>query len=170
MGHVRSLLSAEGVRWFCGSFSEMLATPLLVNILLCAMAWGCLWRSRLFESFVRQTDERPCDVHRRVARRLAWAVLAVCLVCVALLAVVPHAVLLSATGHLWPSPFSRAVVPMTALVATLVSAVYGLAARSFRSFADVVDSFAYGICMAAPLLVLYVFAAQFWRSMVFVFG
>ena len=40
-GSVRSLLSAEGVRWFCGSFSAMLASPLLACLLLLSMA--CLF-------------------------------------------------------------------------------------------------------------------------------
>jgi len=41
---VRSLLSSEGLRWFFGHFSEILATPLMVNILLMGMAYGCLRR------------------------------------------------------------------------------------------------------------------------------
>ncbi len=163
-GSVRPLLSAEGLRWFCGSFSAMLASPLLVNLLLLSMAWGCLAQSRLVETADRRTDYR-----QKSAFRVAMLVLVAGVAGILALAFTPHTVLLSATGQLWPSPFSRALVPMLALLAVVVASAYGRASGHFKSFSDVVTSLVSGISSAAPVLVLYVFGMQFYESLRYVF-
>ena len=43
---VRSMLSSEGIRWFLGHFAELMASPVLVWILLGAMAYGSVVRCR----------------------------------------------------------------------------------------------------------------------------
>ena len=42
--YTRSLLSGEGIRWFLGRFADNLAHPLLVWLILIAIAWGALSR------------------------------------------------------------------------------------------------------------------------------
>lgn len=163
-GSVRSLLSAEGVRWFCGSFSAMLASPLLACLLLLSMAWGCAVGSGL-----TRIAAGPSRGRQRMALRLALVVALLWLVVLALLAFMPRAVLLSATGHLWPSPFSRALVPLLALGVILMAAAYGRTTRAFQSFADIVRSLVDGVARCAPLLVLYVFIIQFSESLRYVF-
>jgi len=86
-----------------------------------------------------------------------------------MLTVVPHAVLLSATGQLFPSPFSRALVPILSFGLLLLSTVYGWASGRFTTFSDVIDSMAYGISQVAPLFVLYILLVQFCDSLRFVF-
>ena len=161
-GSVRTLISAEGVRWFCATLTHVVGSPLLGCLVLLAMAWGTVSRSRLVAP---QTH----TARRRLALRMAVVVLLVCLALIAMLAFVPHAMLLSATGHLWPSPFSRALVPLFCLCTIAVAAIYGRASRAFLSFADVVRSWAAGVASASPLLVLYVFAVVFYASLRFVF-
>ena len=39
MEGVRSLLSSEGIRWFFGSWQTIVASPQLVWLLLCLIAW-----------------------------------------------------------------------------------------------------------------------------------
>ena len=95
---VRSLLSAEGLRWLMGHFSDLLATPLLVWIVLCSIAWGCLSRSCLLH--------RPTNYRERRAQFMALLLLGIIVGVMVLLTAIPHAVLLSAVGGLWPSPFS----------------------------------------------------------------
>lgn len=158
---VRPLLSEEGIRWFCGTYSTMLASPLLVYLMIGAMAWGCFHRSGL------------CGLHglyrRRLALRLSVVMAVVYLLCVLLLVVMPGGVLLSATGHLWPSPFSRALIPFTALGVILVSVVYGWVSGRFVSFSDLVGSLCHGISDCAPLFVVYVLTMQLYESMCYVF-
>lgn len=163
---VRSLLSSEGIRWFVGSFVSMLSTPWLVWLLLLAMAGGCVWQSGMLPALDWRT---PVGNYRqRLALRMTLTLFIIYIAAVLLLTVVPHAVLLSATGCLLSSPFSRAVVPITAFGLLLLSVVYGWASGRFTSVADVVGALSFGIGRAAPLFVLYVLAVQLCESLRFV--
>lgn len=159
---IRSLLSSEGMRWFFGSFVSMLESPWLVWLLLLAMAGGCLWKSGLLSMGLSGYRER-------VALRITIAIFLLYVLLVVALTAVPHALLLSATGQLFPSPFSRALVPILSFGILLLSIAYGLTLGRFTSFADIVDSLSFGIQMAAPLFILYIFIFQFYESLRFVF-
>ena len=165
--HVHSLLSSEGIRWFFGSFSAMLASPWLVWLLLLAMAGGCLWQSGILSPLTSHLS--LLTYRHRMALRTTVGIVVLYVLAILALTVVPHAVLLSATGQLFPSPFSRALVPIVSFGVLLASAVYGWASGRFSSFADVIASLAYGIQQAAPLFILYVVAVQFYASLKFVF-
>ena len=163
---VRSLLSSEGIRFFFGGFVDMLRKPLLIWLLLLSMAWGCLRQCGLLQLF-----SAPLPPNRRHQTFILLSVMIVVYVgIVFLLTVTPQAVLLSATGQLWPSPFSHALVPIVAFVIILLSVAYGLLSRHFLSVADVCQSLIQGIASAAPLLLLYVLAMQLFGALRFVFG
>lgn len=158
---VHSLLSGEGARWFFAHFTDMLATPWLVWLVLLAMAGGCLYRSRLFCAL-------PIVRHGQ-ALGVAVFLLIIYIGVLLLLTAVPHATLLSATGSLWHSPFSHALVPVVAFGVILCSAAYGLVDHSFGGISDVCESLALGIRQSAPLFILYVLFVQFVESLQFVF-
>ena len=159
---VTSLLSSEGMRWFFGSFVSMLVSKWLVWLLLLSMAGGCLWQSGLLHISLNGYRER-------IAFRTTVVLFLLYVLVIVALTAVPHALLLSATGRLFPSPFSRAFVPFVAFGILLHSAVYGWASGRFTSFADVIDSLSYGLQKAAPLFILYVVFFQFIESLCFVF-
>ena len=146
MSGIRSILSGEGIRFFLGHFADLLATPLLVWLLLLAMAYGVVLRSGVISGARSFRSSRA----RLIALLFAAAYLAV----VMLMALVPHAVLLSASGTLWPSPFSASLVPLTAFGLAMVAAVYGIVAGTITSLADIYESFVDGLRRAAALLVL----------------
>lgn len=159
---VRSMLTSEGIRWFLGHAADELCRPLLAWLLMGAMAWGCLKRSRLLTS-----DER--NIHRKAGLRVAALLLLLCVGGVLLLTALPHAVLLSATGTLWHSPFSHALVPMLCFTVALCAIGYGLVVRSFTSVADIVYALVGGLADAAPILLLYMLATPFFASLCYVF-
>jgi len=161
---VRSLISAEGLRWFVGGFSHILLTPQLSWLLLGAMAAGCASRSGIAKLL-----RWPKDYRQQLAFRLTTALLLLSVAVVALLALAPHAVLLSATGHLWPSPFSDALIPLAALTTIVASAAYGLTVQRFSHVSDVFQSLIAGLSAAAPLLLLYIFFTQLFFSLCYVF-
>ena len=169
---VRSLLSAEGIRFFFGSFTDMLLHPLLVWILLLAMAWGCVSGSGILQVFFNLTAKgNKGRLHYRRHSLLLPAVLLIIYVAAILwLSITPHAVLLSATGGLWPSAFSRALVPLIAFGLILLSTSYGIASRRFLSLADICQSLTAGLASSAPLLLLYVLMMQLLASLRFVFS
>ena len=158
---VRPILSTEGIRWFFGNFTTMMATPVLVSLMLVAMALGSLWRSGLWQ--------RPQTYRDRTARRTVLILLVVYVAVVLSLSVIPHAVLLSATGRLLPSPFSRALLPVMAFGLLLLSSVYGLLSGRLTSLSSVCSSMSYDIETCSPLFVLYVFSVQLYESIRFVF-
>lgn len=165
-GGVRALLSSEGVRWLFGSFTSMLASPWLVWLLLLAVAIGSLWQSGLPQLLRRRAT--PVTYRERTALTAVVLLLLLDVVVLATLTLVPHAVLLSSTGALFPSAFSRALVPIVTFALLLASFTYGLMSGSFASLTDAVWSFTVGIRKAAPLFVLYFLIKLFYESLRFV--
>ena len=159
---VRSLLSGEGIRWFFGGFVDIIASPLLVWLLLILIALGSLQKSGLL---AMQRSYRE-----KVALRSALLLLAVYVVVILLLTVAPHAALLSVTGSLFPSAFSRSLVPVVAFGIVLVSISFGVMSGRIQSPAAVVEALSFGISKGAELFVLYILFMQFYKSLWFVFG
>lgn len=174
MEGVRSLISSEGIRWFFGSWQTLFASPLLVWLLLCLIAWGSLRKSGLFSlspfHLFTFSPSPPFTFRDRLALRVSLVFLVIYLVILALLTLTPHAILLSATGHLFPSAFSRSLVPVIAFGVCLVSICFGLVSGRLRSLADILDALSLGIARGASLIVVYLFAIQFFESFRFVFG
>ena len=154
---VRSLLSSEGLRWLLGHFSDMLGTPVLLCLLLLLMAYGSLKGCGILHFKSSYRHSRALIITFMLAVFYVGAIV--------LLVMMPHAVLLSATGSLWPSPFSAAIVPLLAFGITLLSAVYGYVADSYRTISDVYQSLIDGIRKGAPWLLFYVLSGQIYYSL-----
>ena len=157
---VRSMLSSEGIRWFLGHFAELMASPVLVWILLGAMAYGAVVRCR--------GNLQGNNYRSSRARIISLGFLAVYVAIVLLLTVSPHAVLLSASGLLWPSPFSASLVPITALGILLAAILYGVVAGTFQTLSEVYESLVFGLRQCAPLLPVYILFMQLFESFRFV--
>ena len=159
---VRSLLSGEGVRWFFGNFTSMVASPLLACLVLMLVSLGCLQKCGLFS--------RPHTSYRdRMALRLTIVFLVIYVGVVLLLTAVPHAVLLSSTGSLFPSPFSRSIVPLLSFGIILISISFGLVSGRFQTLSDVLDALSFGCRKGAPLFIFYIMVIQLYESLKFVF-
>ena len=159
---IRSLLSGEGLRWFFGHFTLLLATPIIVWLLLLAMAYGVLLRCGVLRLDKSYRASR--------ARIMTFVLLLVYVGVIMLMVAVPHAVLLSATGSLWPSPFSQALIPFIAFGVIALGAFYGIIAGSFNTLADVYDAVLYGILQGAPFLLFYVLLTELYQSLLFILG
>ncbi len=158
---VKSLLSGEGLRWFLGRFAQILAKPQLVWLVLLAMAYGVLMRSGMLHRRSSYREQR--------ALMMSGVLLVLMIIMMLLLVALPHAVLLSAVGGLWPSPFSESIVPVTAFSVLLISAIYGLIAGKLNGAADVYNAVLEGLRSAAPLFLYYVLFTQIYESIRFVF-
>lgn len=163
---VHSLLSGEGLRWFFGHFADIISTPFLVWIILFAMAYGAFVGSGAGSLLTNRL--RAQSYRERRALALSATFLVVYIALMLLFTITPQAVLLSASGTLWPSPFSHSLVPVVAFGITVFSGIYGLIAGRFLTPADVCDSLLQGIRQFAPMLLVYVLLAQFYYSLRFV--
>ncbi len=154
---VRSLLSSEGIRWFFGHFTDIMLRPQLVWLILLAMAWGAFKQSGM------------ASVPSKKMRVFLLILLSLYVGVILLLTAIPHAVLLSATGTLWPSPFSQALVPIVAFGVTMLSVAYGVLSGTFHSLSSVCQALSWGIGACAPLFLLYILFMQLYGSLCFVF-
>lgn len=149
---VRSLLSGEGIRWLLGQAVGNVTSPLLVWLLLIAAAAGSVGRSGLARAL-----SHPCrqDYHHKIALRAAAAEVAVAVVVMCLLTLAPHALLLSATGRLFPGSFPRSIVPVAATVVMAASVTFGWVSGETRKAAGVFGCLTWGLHRAVPLLPVY---------------
>lgn len=159
---VRSLISSEGIRWFVGEFTYTLASPLLVWLLLVLVALGCLQRSGLIS--------RGRGYRDRVALRVSLSFMIIYVVIICLLTLMPHAILLSVTGSLFPSAFSRALVPIICFGVGVLSISFGMVSGRLHTLTDILDALTFGLQQGAPLIILYIMFFQFYASLLFVFG
>ena len=164
---VRSLLSSEGIRWFFSSFNDLIASRVLVGLLVLMCALGCLQKSRVTTIF---GGKKSINFRDRLALYVALAFLLIYVVIIILLTLMPHAILLSATGHLFPSAFSRSLVPIIAFGICIFSVAFGLMAGVMQNLSDILQALSFGIAKGAPLLVFYLFAVQLVGCLRFVFG
>ena len=177
---IRSLLSSEGVRWFFGSFTANQLTPLLAWFITAAMAVGACVRSRLWAAFCTKmsgllhrrdsTDGRQGLHYReRIGLRLALAEFMVYVVIMLLLTVVPHAILLSVTGELFPSAFSSSLIPSLSFVLIVMSLSYGVASGTVDSVARMHRVLVGGLEVGARIVPAYVIGMQLYMSLLYVF-
>ena len=177
---IRSLLSSEGVRWFFGSFTANQLTPLLAWFITAAMAVGACVRSRLWAAFCTKmsgllhrrdsTDGRQGLHYReRIGLRLALAEFMVYVVIMLLLTVVPHAILLSVTGELFPSAFSSSLIPSLSFVLIGMSLSYGVASGTVDSVARMHRVLVGGLEAGARIVPAYVIGVQLYMSLLYVF-
>ena len=177
---IRSLLSSEGVRWFFGSFTANQLTPLLAWFITAAMAVGACVRSRLWAAFCTKmsgllhrrgcTDGRQGLHYReRIGLRLVLAEFMVYVVIMLLLTVVPHAILLSVTGELFPSAFSSSLIPSLSFVLIVMSLSYGVASGTVDSVARMHRVLVGGLEAGARIVPAYVIGVQLYMSLLYVF-
>lgn len=177
---IRSLLSSEGVRWFFGSFTANQLTPLLAWFITAAMAVGACVRSRLWAAFCTKmsgllhrrdsTDGRQGLHYReRIGLRLALAEFMVYVIIMLLLTVVPHAILLSVTGELFPSAFSSSLIPSLSFVLIVMSLSYGVASGTVDSVARMHRVLVGGLEAGVRIVPAYVIGVQLYMSLLYVF-
>lgn len=163
---VRSLLGSEGIRWFFGHFTDNLLSPLLVWITVIAIAVGTLDHSGLTKA-VRHPN--LLNMRERFALRCVAMELLGFVAVMLLLTTLPHAVLLSVTGRLFPGSFSNSIIPYIAFTLCFVGVSYGILAGRLRSLTEVMQSLSCGIAQTAPLYLIYILGMQLYCSVLFVF-
>lgn len=163
---VRSMLSSEGIRWFVGGFSDIIASPLLAWLLLLLIAVGSVVQSGVVSLFRNKGEMSFRD---KLALRVACVFLVLYALVICLLTLMPHAILLSAKGSLFPSAFSRSILPIVCFGVTLFSVVYGMMSGHKKTGDDIIDILTYGIRQGSVLIIIYILAIQLYASLRFVF-
>lgn len=161
--YAHSLLSAEGIRWFLGRFQDNLASPVLVWLLVCSIAYGAYRKSG-----IRKFDHT--EYRQRFAMGVANFELALLILVMLALTLLPHAILLNVMGALVPSSFTKCIIPYCAFSVTVICCSFGLVSGRIRGVEGVFRSMTSGIAHFAPCFALYVFAAQLFHSILYLVG
>ncbi len=164
---VRSMLSSEGIRWFVGGFSDIVASPLLAWLLLMLIACGSIQQSGVIPLL---GSKGKISFRDRLALRVAGVFVLLYAIVICMLTIMPHAILLSVKGSLFPSAFSRSILPIICFGVTLFSIVFAMMSGHKKTGEDIIDILSYGIRQGASLVIIYIFAIQFYASLRFVFG
>lgn len=157
---VRSLLSAEGIRWFLGQFQSNMASPLLVWLVLCSIAHGAYRRSGI-------SHYNHHEYRQRFAMGVACFGFVLLLLIMLALTLLPHAILLNVMGGLFPSSFTQCIIPYCAFVCTVVCCSFGVMSGKMKGVVGIFEALTSGIAWGAPSFVLYILAAQLYYSLSF---
>ena len=178
---MRSVLSSEGIRWFFGSFVSNQLSPLLIYFIMAVMAVGACVRSRLYDalretlsntrSSLTTSSNHQHKVHYRekVGLRIALVEFIVYVIIMILLTAIPHAILLSVTGQLFPSSFSSSFIPSLSLIIIIMSLTYGVASGTIDSVAKMHKVLVGGLEVGSRLVPSYVVGIQLYMSIRYVF-
>ncbi len=178
---MRSVLSSEGIRWFFGSFVSNQLSPLLIYFIMAVMAVGACVRSRLYDalretlsntrSSLTTSSNHQHKVHYRekVGLRIALVEFIVYVIIMILLTAIPHAILLSVTGQLFPSSFSSSFIPSLSLIIIIMSLTYGVASGTIDSVAKMHKILVGGLEVGSRLVPTYVVGIQLYMSIRYVF-
>ena len=178
---MRSVLSSEGIRWFFGSFVSNQLSPLLIYFIMAVMAVGACVRSRLYDalretlsntrSSLTTSSNHQHKVHYRekVGLRIALVEFIVYVIIMILLTAIPHAILLSVTGQLFPSSFSSSFIPSLSLIIIIMSLTYGVASGMIDSVAKMHKVLVGGLEVGSRLVPTYVVGIQLYMSIRYVF-
>lgn len=166
---MRSLLSSGGIRWFLGHFVDNMLTPLLAWILLLALLWGALNKSGIMALLPFKRHRPTLTYRQRMAIRFVLLELCMFLLAIALLTLLPHAILLSVTGSLFPSSFSQAIVPLLTLIGITCSISYSVISGHASMLAAIRQCLTGTGSVMAWAIPLYVLFIQLYSSFVYVF-
>lgn len=161
----RSLLSGEGVRWFLGNFTNNVASNILVWIILIGLSWGAIHASHILQVFKRS---HTLSYRERLGFRVVLIEIMIWFIVIVLLSFIPHAAMLSITGQLFPSSFSKSIVPLIAFIALFSSITYGLIIRRLRKGNLIIEALSNGIKQIAPYIIIYIILVQLIYSIKFV--
>ena len=161
----RSLLSGEGVRWFLGNFTNNVASNILVWIILIGLSWGAIRSSNILQVFKRS---HTLSYRERLGFRVVLIEIMIWFTVIALLSFIPHAAMLSIAGQLFPSSFSKSIVPLIAFIALFSSITYGLIIGKLRKGNLIIEALSNGIKQIAPYIIIYIILVQLIYSIKFV--
>ena len=161
----RSLLSGEGVRWFLGNFTNNVASNILVWIILIGLSWGAIHASHILQVFKRS---HTLSYRERLGFRVVLIEIMIWFIVIVLLSFIPHAAMLSITGQLFPSSFSKSIVPLITFIALFSSITYGLIIGKLRKGNLIIEALSNGIKQIAPYIIIYIILVQLIYSIKFV--
>ncbi len=155
-GQVRSLVSAEGLRWAVRSAAGTVDTAPWAAVCFFVAVAGVLSGSGMVKSVRGLLHGKNMGINER--RAWLFAFFALLLFAIALFAatVAPWHLMLGVTGELSSSPLSQGWLFLLFLLVLLVASVYGYIYGNYRSLIDIARSIGGAFSLFAPALLAVV--------------
>lgn len=164
---IRSMFVGESVRWFWSSLADNMSSTLLVWLLLSGAMAELFVGGGLLKAIM--SYKQTTDYERMALIVVAWELVAMVIV-LFFLAFVPHAVLLSALGTITPNSYLDSFVIMVIVGVCIMSLTYGMVTGRYSTFVDTFSAAATGVATTAPLVIVYLLAAELYSSVVWIFN
>lgn len=164
---IHSLLGRDGIRWFWGHFSDNINNRILVWMLFIGVLWGVLKESRFALLSFKKGD---ISYRERLGLKVFFSEIILILSFVLWLILAPNAILLSVTGHLFPSSFTSGVIPIASIIGVLSLSSYGFITGAFKRVSHVFHAMTKGITAISPYLILYCIVMELISSISYVIG
>lgn len=164
---IRSMFIGESVRWFWSSLADNMSSTLLVWLLLSGAMAELFVGGGLLKAIM--SYKQTTDYERMALIVVAWELVAMVIV-LFFLAFVPHAVLLSALGTITPNSYLDSFVIMVIVGVCIMSLTYGMVTGRYSTFVDTFSAAATGVATTAPLVIVYLLAAELYSSVVWIFN
>lgn len=171
---VRNLFSGEGIRWFYAHLHESLTTPLFRVVIPVVLVVGAFMRSglgRLLGGLCRMRQADKWVTYRqRTALLVAGIFFVAYFVAMLLLILAPQAVLLSAMGHIFPSPFAYGMIPVSTLGLQITALIYARLSNHLHGLGESLSVLYWGIRSYAAWIFIAILAAQVLNTITYVFN
>lgn len=168
--HVRTLLSAEGIRWFFLNNAKIFLAPTQVYLILFISVIGAFKRSGLDEFVVKYFGKGKMTYRQKVAFICMNIYVLVYMTVFIGLIIPPHAILLSATGSLTSSPFISGFIPVFTLCLHLASIIYGSISNRLRNMYECLSVLYWGIARYAIWIIIYFTVILTWKTICYSFS
>ena len=152
-----NLFSSEGIRWYYLHIQDCYRSPFMAVVFPVVLVFGAIERSGLSE-IIKDTISKgvlSLTYRQRKACLMAGTFLLLYLAGMLLLLFGPYAILLSVTGHLYPSPFVSGILQTMSLGFVLTSLLY--AVLSFQAGRN-----ACLYCIGESNVMMYGFSSPCW--------
>lgn len=170
---VNSLLSAEGLRWCFSHSHENLFNAATMLVWLLLTVWGAVRYTGLdsvIGAMLSARSDRPVSLRQRYALWMAVAVWVVWNVVLLVWGVLPHGVLLSATGRISPSPFMQGLLPSLSVGTLLSVLLYGLLSNRLRRATEIARMFCHGMSSYADWFCICALSSFLWGCVRYMAG
>lgn len=167
---IRTILSAEGIRWLFLNNAKIFLVPSQVYLILFISVVGAFKRSGLDEFVVKYFRNGKMTYRQKVAFICMNIYVLVYMTVFIGLIVPPHAILLSATGSLMSSPFISGFIPAFTLCLHSASIIYGGISNRLRNMHECLSVLYWGIARYAIWIIIYFTVILTWETICYSFS
>ena len=167
-----NLFSSEGLRWYFLHVQDCFHSPPMAVVFPVILVMGALERSGLYDIMKESMWKGAWSLTYRQRRAclMAGVFLLLFLAGLLLLLFGPHAILLSVTGHLYPSPFVSGILQTLSLGIVVASLLYAVLSSHLRGWQECLSVMYWGIQRHGIWILIVMLAVQFYHALDYVCG